>query len=181
MARPSTAARRYAEASYELAMRDKALDEWRDGLALAAELAADEKVAEIIDNPAVPLADREAVIDRLLDGRVPTGVRNLVRLLARRGRVDVLPNVAAQYVRRLNRERGIVEAVVTTATPLDEDETEAIRARVEAMAGSSVDLRSDVDADLIGGVVVRIGDRLYDASVRGRLERLRSQLMAGTR
>jgi F-type H+-transporting ATPase subunit delta len=181
MARPSTAARRYAEAAYEVAARDDALDEWRDGLALAAELAADEKVAAIIDNPAVPLADRETVIGRLLDGRAPTGVRNIVRLLARRGRVDLLSTVAAEYVRRLNRERGVVEAVVTSAVPLDPDETAAVRERVEALAGATVDLRSEVDADLIGGIVVRIGDRLFDSSVRGRLERLRSQLVAGTR
>jgi F-type H+-transporting ATPase subunit delta len=71
--------------------------------------------------------------------------------------------------------------VVTRATTLTPDEAEAVHHRVAAMVGSAVDVRHDVDADLIGGLTIRIGDRLYDASVRGRLERLRSQLLAGSR
>jgi F-type H+-transporting ATPase subunit delta len=72
-------------------------------------------------------------------------------------------------------------ATVTSAVPLTPDETAAIRSRVEAMAGASVDLTTKVDPDLLGGLTVQVQDRLLDASIRGRLERLRAQLQAGTR
>lgn len=181
MARPTAAGRRYAEAAFELATRDGALDGWAEGLALAARFATDDGVVRVVDNPSIPHADRLAAVARLLEGRVTPGVLNLARLLARRGRFETLPAIAAEYTRLLNRQRGIVEAVVTSAQPLTTEETAAIRARVEAMTGTSVELRSAVDPALIGGLTVRVGDQLHDASVRGRLERLRNQLTGSAR
>jgi len=181
MARPTTAARRYAEAAFELALRDDALDGWRDDLAAAAQLVGDERILAIVGSPARPISDRRAVLDNLLGGRVRPQVANLARLLTERGRVDLLPAVASQYRRLLNRHRGVVDAVVTSAVPLNADETAAVRARVEQMSGAAVELRGVVDPDLIGGLTIRVGDRLLDASVRGRLERLRDQLVVGTR
>lgn len=181
MSRPGTAARRYADAAFELASRDDRHDAWRDGLELAAQLLGDERVAAIVDNPAIALADREAVVDKLLAKRASDSVRNLVLLLVQRGRIDILPAVAAQYHRLLNQERGIVAATVTSATELDAAETKAVHARIEKMLGSTVELATSVDDSLIGGLTVRVGDRYIDASVRGRLERLRDQLVAGAR
>lgn len=181
MARPTTAGRRYAEAAFELAERDDAFDGWAEGLALAARFAADEGVAHVVDNPAIPHAERQATVGRLLEGRVLPGVLNLARLLAQRGRFETLPAIAAEYTRLLNRRRGIVEAVVTSAQPLTAAETKALQARVEAMTGSGVDLRMEVDEALIGGLTVRVGDQLFDASLRGRLERLRHQLAGSAR
>lgn len=181
MARPTVAARRYAEAAFELATRDGAFDAWSSGLELVAGVAADPRVSHIIDNPATPYADRQAIVAKLFEGRAAPGVINLARLLARRGRFESLPAVAAEFTRLLNRRNGIVEAVVRSAGPLSTAETEAIGARIKAMTGSGVSLRAEVDPALIGGLTVRIGDQLLDASVRGRLERLRDQLVAGSR
>jgi F-type H+-transporting ATPase subunit delta len=71
--------------------------------------------------------------------------------------------------------------VVTSALPLTPEESNAVRDRVNAMTGAEIQLREEVDESLIGGLTVKVGDRLLDASVRGRLERLRNQLVAGTR
>jgi len=181
MPRPTTAARRYAEAAFELASRDGTHDRWEWDLNTAAELLADERVVRVVDNPAVPLVDRETVLERLLSRRLARPALNLVRLLARRGRIDTLPVVAAHFGRLLDESRGIVAATVSSAAPLDKDEEAAIRSRVEAMTGREVRLTSAVDPELIGGLVVRVGDQWIDASVRGRLERLRDQLVAGNR
>jgi F-type H+-transporting ATPase subunit delta len=181
MARPSTAARRYAEAAFEIAARDGALDAWRDGIALASDMLLGPEVARVVDNPAVPLVQRLAVVDRLLDGRVPPGLLRLVRLLLQRSRVEMLPAIASQYQRLLNRQRGVVEAVVTSAAALTPKDAAALRDKLAGMTGASVHLEERVDEDLIGGLTVRVGDQLLDASVRGRLERLRNQLVAGTR
>ena len=76
---------------------------------------------------------------------------------------------------------GVVEAVATSASPLNGQETAALQRKVAEMTGKTVDLRVEVDESLIGGLTVRVGDTLYDASVRGRLERLRERLVAGAR
>ena len=178
---PSTAARRYAEAAFQLAERDKALDAYAEGLDLAVQMLAGEAARDIVRNPARALRDRMGFVDGMLEDRVPEPIRKLVGLLVQRGRIDQLPRVAAEYHRLLNRERGVVDAVATSAAPLSPDETAALQRKVAAMTGRTVDLRVEVDEALIGGLTVRVGDTLYDASVRGRLERLRSRLVAGAR
>lgn len=181
MARPITAARRYAEAAFQLAQRDDALDRWGADLDVVAGIAASREAERMLDNPAIPLADRRAALEKLLQGRVQPPVAKLAAVLLERSRVALMPRVAAEYHRLLNMQRGIVTAVVTSAAPLTPHETAAVRARVEQMAGSKVELRAEVDPDLLGGLTVQVGDRLLDASVRGRLERLRDELLAGTR
>ena len=177
----SSAARRYAEAAFQLATRDDALDAYGDGLDLAVRMLEGDDVRGILRNPARPMLDREGLVQALLAKRVPAPVLNLVGLLVERGKVDSLPTVAAEYRRLLNAERGIVEAVATTASPLNKAETEALERKVADMTGQTIDLRVVVDEALIGGLTVRVGDTLYDASVRGRLERLRERLVAGAR
>ena len=181
MARPPAIGRRYAEAAFELASRDKALDAWGAGLDLAAELLADERIERRIDDPSRPLRERQTIVKQLLDDRVPDGVLKLVSLLTERGRADRVGAVAAEFHRLLRRQRGIVEAVVTSAAPLNAEQTEALQKRIAEIAGGKTQLEIKIDESLIGGLTVRIGDNLIDASVRGRLERLRSQLIAGSR
>jgi F-type H+-transporting ATPase subunit delta len=177
----TTAARRYAEAAFQLATRDDALDAYADGLDTAAKLLGDRQLQAVLRNPARPLRERTKVVDTLLAKRVPDPVQRLVGVLVERGRVDQVGSVAAEYRRLLNRERGIVEAVATSASPLTGDETIALQEKVARMTGRTVDLRVEIDESLIGGLTVRVGDTLYDASVRGRLERLRDRLVAGAR
>jgi F-type H+-transporting ATPase subunit delta len=181
MARPTTAARRYAEAIFEIAQRDGTLDEWLDELDLAVQLVGDEGVGRILDDPGRSPHDRDSLLDKLLGKRASTPLRNVVALLVRRSRIELLPAVSAEYRRLVNRERGVVEAVVTSAAALTRAESAAVRERVIGMTGADVDLREEVDESLIGGLTVRVGDSLTDASVRGRLERLRDQLVAGSR
>ncbi len=181
MPRPSTAARRYAEAAFEIARRDGTLERWTDDLRLAADVTADPDVTRVVDNPAIPFTTRREVLARLLEDRVAPPAFNLVALLAQRGRLAITPAVAAEYKRLVDRERGVVAATVTSAVPLEPAELEAIKARVQEMTGARPEIASLVDPDLIGGLTVRIGDRLIDASVRGRLERLRDRIVAGAR
>src|SRR5215510_9645058 len=126
MARPTPAARRYAEAAFELATRDDALDAWRDGLAVAAQLLGDERASRAISDPAQPFAERRKLLDRILGNRVVPGVANLARIVAQRGRLDLLANISREFQRLLNRRRGIVEATVTSALPLDAGEIDAL-------------------------------------------------------
>jgi F-type H+-transporting ATPase subunit delta len=176
--RRTTSARRYAEAAFELAAAGNAHDAWARDVEFAATLLGDERVSAVLDNPSIPLLEREGLVANLLDRRVAPPVANLVRLLARRGRTELLPAISREFHQLLNEQRGVVEAVVTSAKPLNGDDRDAIAKTVEKMTGSKVELEAQVDESLIGGLTVRVGDRLFDASIRGRLERLRHELIA---
>jgi F-type H+-transporting ATPase subunit delta len=181
MPRPSTAARRYAEAAFEIARRDGALDRWLVDLRLVAEMASQPDVERVVDSPAIPFGARRDVLAALLQHRISPPAFNLALLLAQRGRLAAAPAVAAEYKRLLDRERGVVVATVTSAIPLEPAEIEALATRVREMTGARPEIETAVNPDLIGGLTVRIGDRLIDASVRGRLERLRERIAAGAR
>src|SRR5687767_14661564 len=109
--KPSTAARRYAEAVFQLGSRDDALDADAEGLAVATAILERDNVLDVLRNPARPLRQRIEVVDGLMASRVPEPIHKLVGLLVERGRIDRLPNVNAEYRRMLNQQRGVVEAV----------------------------------------------------------------------
>ncbi len=178
---PTTAAaRRYAEAAFDLAHAEGDLDGWAEDLRRVAAIGADERIADALDNPTIPASEREEAVATALEGRVRDQVLRLARLAVRRGRASVLPGVSREFDRLLDRERGTVTAIVTSAAPLSEADAKAVSKRVAALRGAStVRLEQRVDESLIGGLTVRIGDRLIDASVRGRLERLRARIVAG--
>ncbi len=179
MARRETAARRYAEAAFELAQRDDTVEAWRAELDAAAAIAADERIVHMLANPAVAFETRLDIAGSTFGRVVGQPVLNLIGLLIRRGRIDQLPRVAAEFNRLDNARQGITPATATSAAPLTPDEVRAVTARMEQFTGGRVELDLQVDPSLLGGLVVRVGDRLIDGSVRGRLERLRNQLVSG--
>ena len=181
MSRPVAAGRRYAEAAFQVALAENELDRWQADLATAVAILGRPDVEPTVHSPAVPLRERVEIVRRLLEPRIARGPLRLVTLVVERGKVHALPKVSEEYTRLLNAHRGVVVATVTSAVPLTAEETAAIRSRVEAMAGAKVDLQSAVDPNLIGGLTIQVRDRLLDASIRGRLERLRDQLHAGGR
>jgi F-type H+-transporting ATPase subunit delta len=176
MALRRSTARRYAEAAFEIAVRDDAVDAWLAALSAAEERLSDAQAARLLASPALPVAARVELLDRLLGLDAARGPRNLVALLIRRGRFDELASVVREFRRLDARRRGRVEAVVTSAAPLDDAARAALSQRLSAMTGQDVQTEERVDPDLLGGVQIRVGDRLIDGSVRGRLERLRATL-----
>jgi len=133
MRRPTTAARRYAEAAFQIASRDGSVDQWQDRLDQTAALMADARVEQLAGNPALPLEERERVLREALEWRAGDPALNLVRLLLHRGRLGLAEAIAREYRRLVQRSRGIVPAVVTSATELSDAERTAVRERLEAI------------------------------------------------
>ena len=179
MARQESAARRYAEAAFQVAVRDDTVAAWRAELDTAAAVASDETVGRMLANPAVSLETRTEMAETIFGSVVGRPVLNLVTLMLRRGRIHELTRLAAEFHRLDNARQGIAIATATSATALEPDEVRALTERMEQFTGGRVELDLQVDPSLLGGLVVRVGDRLIDGSVRGRLERLRNQLVSG--
>ncbi len=177
MARRETAARRYAEAAFQIGRADGTLDDWERDLATISELLANDEVRRIVQHPVIPYAAKERVLQRVATGIRPD-VLSLVLLMIRRGRPRGIEPMIGHFGVLLRAERGIVLAEVRTALPLEDEQRRAVTERLGELTGETVEMNEVVDESLIGGIAVRIGDRLYDASVRNRLERLRARLTA---
>jgi F-type H+-transporting ATPase subunit delta len=179
MARSTSSARRYADAAFEIALRDETVDAWRQELTEASETLSEPGLARNLANPAVPLELRVELARDAVGKRVSKPALNLIVLLLHRGRIELLPRVALEFARLDDLHNNVSHATATSAAPMDTDEVRALTARLGELTGGRVELATDVDPDILGGVVVRLGDRLIDGSVRGRLERLRSKLASG--
>ncbi|MDP9467289.1 MAG: ATP synthase F1 subunit delta [Chloroflexota bacterium] len=178
MARRDTSARRYAEAAFQTGRADGSLDAWERDMALLGRTLRHAELRALLQHPAVPFPDKERVLRKVLGRGVAPEAVNLVLLMVRRGRPGAIDRMIARFAELLRRERGIVLADVRTALPLDDSQRAKIAARLQTLTGAQVEMDETVDLDLIGGIAVRIGDRLYDASVRSRLARLRARLTA---
>ena len=177
MARRDTAARRYAEAALEIGRSDGTLDAWERDLQRLSTALGDEQLRALAEHPAVPYVEKERVIRRVV-GDVSPEALSLLLLMIRRGRPRAIPRMVEHFATLLRRERGVSLAEVRTALELDDQQRTAVLDRLHELTGDEIEINEVVDESLIGGITVRIGDRLYDASVRSRLERLRARLTA---
>jgi F-type H+-transporting ATPase subunit delta len=177
MARRETAARRYADAAFEIGRADGTLDRWERDLQTLREALENEELRGLVQHPAIPFAEKENVLRKVAEG-VAREPLSLALLMVRRGRPGAVDAMIDRFQELVRRDRGISLAEVRTALPLDDEERSAIATRLHALTGDRIEMNEVVDESLIGGVSVRIGDQLYDASVRSRLERLRARLTA---
>jgi F-type H+-transporting ATPase subunit delta len=134
---------------------------------------------EILLNPSLPAKKRVEVLDAVNRrvGAAPK-VRNFLAVLIQHERLISLGQILEQFRLEMNRRLGISEAQIISSRPLDGQERSVLEDQVAALAGNKVRATFREDASLIGGVIVRLGSTVYDGSVRGRLERLKSSLMA---
>ena len=172
----SSIGRRYAQAYFDLARQAKKVSERRKDLVRAVETLAHPEVADALANPRLSLSDRTRLALDLLDG-VGEPARNLVRLLIERNRTGVLSELVEEYDVLTDRESGVVRAEVITAIPVDAELEKRIGRVLGEKLGAAVQTEVRQDPDIIGGLIIRIGDRVIDDSVRTRLEQLRTALV----
>jgi len=173
------AAKRYAEAAHLIARDGGTEEAWTDGLRAMSVLYSDPEAAAFLLNSRVPPKEKQALVQKALEG-VQKEVLSLALILLRRGRTSLGPGIAEAYQELLDEARGVSHATVTTAVSLSAEELEAVKKRLAEIAGGEVVVETEVAEEILGGVVVRIGDRLIDGSTKSRLLALKQKL-AGAR
>ena len=176
MSESSNIARPYAQAVFELARDSSRFDEWSDSLKSLCEIVEHPDIGAMINDPRIT---REQILDVMLeiggDGfDEQTG--NLIRILGHYRRLAAIPMIAKQYESLRAQEEGIIEAELETAFEIEDEQRSSLVAALQNRLGRKVRLTSNVNPDLLGGVVVRAGDWVIDGSVRARLEKLSSSL-----
>ena len=173
--RPSVTAHRYAQAAFEVSREDNATARWLQDLVRARDALTKSDVSQYFRDPAISGEEKLRAVETLVPGLHPH-VLNLVKTLVARRRLILLSSITDEFSSLEREARGLSEAQVTVARPLTPAETDDIARRIGSMTGTTVEVKTVVDPSILGGVVVRIGDRLFDASVSGRLERLRQEI-----
>ena len=172
----AAAHRTYARALFEAARDEGRLDPVREELGDFVE--AQRQVPELrglLRNPQLDHRAKAAALEELLGGDEKL-VRNFLLLLAEKNRAGEIEEISREFDRLVARAEGILDVELTTAVELSDEETRGVISQIEKASGRKVEATQRVDPDLIGGIVLQAGSLRLDASVRGRLDRLRQEL-----
>jgi ATP synthase F1 delta subunit len=169
-------ARVYSEALFDVAREHDSLDEIRDQLGEVADaIAADQDLQVFFFSPYFSSNEKRDGIKKTITDANPELV-NFLELLAEKHRMPALFRIRRRFDELWDRENQRLEVTLTSAVELDPSVVESVGAEIERKTGKTIELRSEVDESIIGGLVLRVGNRVLDASIRNRLEKLRREV-----
>jgi F-type H+-transporting ATPase subunit delta len=180
MAEAATIARPYAKAAFMSARDAKALPAWSEALQKSTALVLDTTIADLLSNPQLSLDQIESMFAGLGGAAVAADFdahwQNFIRLLAQNKRLDVLPEISAQYAMLRAQFENELDVQVTSAVPMNAEQQGKLAEALKKRFKRDVRISSGVDPNLLGGAVIRAGDLVIDGSIHGRLQRLASEL-----
>ncbi|MEN6412124.1 MAG: F0F1 ATP synthase subunit delta [Veillonellales bacterium] len=171
-------AQKYAQAVYELAAENNLLEQVETELQMVGETIEDNPdLAIFLYHPQVLAAAKKETVSRIFKQELSEMVHTFLLLLIDKRREAILPAIVREYCNLSNAARNIAEAEVTTAKPLSDAEHAALADKLSAVTGKNMVLKTSIDPRLLGGVIVKMGDKLIDGSVVRQLEMLKTTLL----
>ena len=166
----------YSRSLFEVAKEQGKLDVVREQLGQFADaLDSDHDLQVFLFSPYFSTAEKEDGLHKVLDGADPA-FENFLRLLIEKHRMPVLFRIRRQFDERWQDENRLLPVQITSAVKLDDETVEHIRDRIAEQTDRTIELTADVDPDILGGIVLRVGNSILDASIKNRLETLRRQV-----
>lgn len=174
-------ARRYAKALVQLGAEEGAVDRFGTELGqFAALLEGNADLSAVLKSPAYRIEAKKEILKDILAKLNPSGtVANFLQVLLDRGRIGFVPQVAFSYATFADELSGVMRPVLTSAFPLEDAQVEGVKNALAKATGKQLKLTVEVDSSLIGGVVAKIGDKVFDGSVRTQLNRIQDILQKG--
>jgi F-type H+-transporting ATPase subunit delta len=171
---------RYAAALFSIAKERGQTDAWATQIQKLGAAVGEAGAMRVLTAPGLSISQKQQAIESVA-GPLAREVSSLLTLLLERKRINQLPALAEAFADLVRRDKGIELAEVTTAVPLNDADRQGVAAWLTRYLGHAVEVRYNLDSEIIGGVVARVGDQLIDGSVRGRLEALRRTLAGAQR
>lgn len=172
-------AKRYGTALFELALETKQIDVVEEQLKSLKEILLTEKeFIKILNHPKVVVEKKIAMVEETFDGKIIKDILGLLVIAIRKGRADDLLDIIQYCLDEIDKLNGNAKAYVTSASKLTDKQLASIRSKLEDTTKKKIILHSNVDENLIGGLVIRIGDRIIDNSIKGKIEAISKELYA---
>lgn len=173
----SRVATRYAKAIFELAQEQGASSVTQDFELLNATFKQSRDLKLILDSPVIDSTKKDAILKEIFGGKLSPLTDKFLSLLTQKGRSNELPEVVVAYNSLLDEKNNVAGAEITTAIELPSAQKVEIEKKLSAMIGKTIRAEYKLDANILGGFMAKVGDKMIDASVKSRLERLRSVLV----
>jgi F-type H+-transporting ATPase subunit delta len=172
MADFTTAARPYAKAVYDLANQNNGLDSWSDALANLANIVNDAQMAEMLSNPDLGKQQKGELVIQVMGDNLNQQQQNLVKLMAENSRLTLMSDVLEQFEVARAKADNKIEAEVVSAFELSAEQQDELVNTLKNKFGCDVTLTTTIDESLIGGVIIKAGDTIIDASMKSQLDSL---------
>jgi F-type H+-transporting ATPase subunit delta len=167
---------RYSKALFQLALDNKLLDAVNSDMILISEVCKTPEAKEFIHNPVIRPSKKTAIFHALFEGNVEAMTLSLIDLVVKNGRESYLPSIARVFIHETLKYHGITETYLTSAIEVNTQIKKEISALVADVFNTKVDLKENIDPEIIGGFVLRIGDKYIDASIRNKLRKIKKEL-----
>ena len=168
--------KRHAQAVFQIALERNELERWQSDLRIIGERLQAPQLVGLLENPKVPFGEKRRIVQTVCAEISPLAM-NLVLLLVARNRLGILDELIAEYGHLVDAHQGREHAEVTTAVSLEEREKQMIETKLSEVLQKEVVVSTRVDPEIVGGMVVRIGDQLIDGSIHARLQSLKRSLI----
>ncbi|WP_027415213.1 F0F1 ATP synthase subunit delta [Aneurinibacillus terranovensis] len=173
----SAVAKRYARALFEVASEHKSIDATEQELAeITAIIKDNADLRKLLTHPKISADEKKQLMNSLFAGKISETTNKFINLLIERGRENDLTEMANYFTELSNEVRGIADATVITAKPLTQEEVNQLAESFGRKLNKTLRVKAEIDPSIIGGIIVRIGDRLYDGSMKGKLARFTQQI-----
>ena len=171
-------AKRYARALLNIASEKKLYDQFAQDLSLLnATFELNPDFETLLSHPRIALDAKKDMLKQAFSGKLSEDVLSLILLLVESNRENIIPDLVKEYIAMANDAQNIVDATVYSTFSLSEAELSKLSAEFGKTIGKTIRLKAVLDPSIVGGLLIRIGDRLYDGSVRGKLSRFRQTLV----
>ncbi len=171
------AARRYARALFGMALERGEVEEIAEGLTTVTDTAlASPELMNVLHHPRITRTRKKELLAHVFDNNVRPDIAHFLILLVDKDRAVIIPNVAREFKRLLDEHRRETDAEAVSAVPLTPEQHSALQQKLQAATGYTVRLTTRVDENILGGLIIRVGDRLIDGSVATQLQSMREQL-----
>lgn len=176
MSELATLARPYAAAVFKRAKETDATDKWSQSLAFMSAVLINKDISVVVDNPKVNKQRLSALMLDICQGHINDENENFLKLLIQNNRLNLLTSIAKLFEAYKAEDEGYIEVEVISAYPLSKEAKHDLTTTLEKTLGKKIHMNVTVDKSLIGGVLVRAGDKVIDGSIRGRLQQLAKRL-----
>jgi F-type H+-transporting ATPase subunit delta len=169
-------ASRYAKSIIDLASEQKVLEEVKNDIVVFVETCrANHELQAVLKNPIISLDKKASILDGLFSGKLHKMILSFFQIVIRKGRSEILYATGKEFISQYNILKNVVKATVTSASPLSQDNISQIEEVVKQATKGEVILTAQVDPDLIGGFILKVGDKQFDTSLSGKLGKLKKE------
>jgi F-type H+-transporting ATPase subunit delta len=168
---------RYSRAIFQSALENKILDSVNQDMIFISEICKTDETREFLHSPIIPPSKKENIFHKMLEGNVEKITLSLIDLIVKNGRESFIPAIARNFIYETKKYKGITDSVLTTAVKVDDKVKNRITELISDIFKTNVELKENIDPEIIGGFILQIDDSYIDASIKSKLRKIKKELI----